>query len=44
MSLLGKAKQIAAEFEYTDEDVRKGVKEFIWQMSMFSLAGLPAQR
>jgi hexokinase len=33
MSLLGKAKQIAAEFEYTDEDVRKGVKEFIWQMN-----------
>jgi hexokinase len=35
MSLLEEAKRIAAEFEYTDDEVRKGVKHFIHQMSMF---------
>ncbi|KAI9730176.1 MAG: glucokinase [Claussenomyces sp. TS43310] len=36
MSLLEEAKRIAAEFEYTDEDVQKGVAHFIKQMSMQS--------
>lgn len=33
MSLLEEAKRVAAEFEYTDDEVRKGVKHFIHQMS-----------
>jgi hypothetical protein len=33
MSLLEEAKRVAAEFEYTDDQVRKGVKHFIQQMS-----------
>jgi hypothetical protein len=33
MVLLEEAKRIAAEFEYTNEDVQKGVAEFINQMS-----------
>ena len=36
MSLLQRAKQIAAEFDYTPEDVRKAVKEFIRQMGWCS--------
>ena len=32
MSLLEEAKRVAAEFDYTKEDVNKGVKEFIRQM------------
>lgn len=32
MALLEKAKQVAAEFEYTTEDVNRGVKEFIREM------------
>lgn len=36
MSLLQEAKRIAAQFEYTDDDIRKGVKAFISQMSMLS--------
>lgn len=34
MSLLDEAKRVAAEFEYTDDEVRKSVKHFIYQMSM----------
>jgi hypothetical protein len=34
MSLLEEAKRVAAEFEFTDDDVRKCVKHFIYQMSM----------
>lgn len=33
MGLAEEAKRIAAEFEYTSQDVNKGVKEFIRQMS-----------
>lgn len=33
MSLLAEAKRIAAEFEYSDDDVRKAVGEFIFEMS-----------
>ncbi|KAI9721260.1 MAG: hypothetical protein M1812_002422 [Candelaria pacifica] len=32
MALLQEAKRVAAEFEYSPDDVRKGVKEFIKQM------------
>lgn len=35
MSLLAESKRVAAEFEYTDEDVRRGVAEFVAEMSMF---------
>jgi len=35
MSVLGEAKRIAAEFEYTDDDVRKGVAEFMKQMGRY---------
>lgn len=37
MSLLEEAKRVAAEFDYTDDEVRKGVKHFISQMSMLPL-------
>jgi hexokinase len=33
MSLLAESKRVAAEFEFTDDDVRKNVEEFIAQMS-----------
>ncbi|GAB1311599.1 glucokinase [Madurella fahalii] len=33
MSLAAEAKSIVAQFEYTDEDVNKGVKEFLRQMA-----------
>lgn len=39
MSLLKEAKRIAAEFEFTDEDVKKSVKEFIRQMGMREFLG-----
>ncbi|KAI9788838.1 MAG: glucokinase [Peltula sp. TS41687] len=32
MALLDRAKQVAAEFEYTTEDVNRGVKEFLREM------------
>lgn len=32
MSLEAEAKSIVSQFEYTDEDVNKGVKEFLRQM------------
>lgn len=35
MSLLEEAKRVAAEFEFTDDDVRKNVKHFIYQMSTY---------
>ena len=37
MSVLEEAKRIAAEFDYTDDDVRKGVAEFIKQMGGYGL-------
>jgi len=36
MSLLEEAKRVAAEFEYSDADVQKGVIHFIKQMSTWS--------
>jgi len=33
MALAAEAKRIAAEFEFTDKDVQKTVKEFIAEMS-----------
>ncbi|KAF7870461.1 hypothetical protein EAF04_004205 [Stromatinia cepivora] len=33
MSLLAESKRVAAEFEYSDEDVRRGVAEFIAEMN-----------
>jgi len=32
MALAAETKNVVAEFEYTDEDVNKGVKEFLRQM------------
>ena len=32
MALLERAKQVAAEFEYSPDDVRKGVAEFLREM------------
>jgi hypothetical protein len=37
MSLLEEAKRVAAEFDFTDEEVRKNVKHFIYQMSRLPL-------
>ena len=37
MSLLKEASRVAAEFEYSAEDVRKGVKEFMKEMGWFSI-------
>ena len=37
MSLLEEAKRMAAEFEYSAEDVQKGVKEFIREMGWCSI-------
>jgi len=37
MSLLEEAKKVAAEFKYPPEEVNKGVKEFIRQMSSYSM-------
>ena len=37
MSLLKEAKRVAAEFEYSAEDVQKGVKEFIREMGLCSV-------
>ena len=34
MGLAQEASRVAKEFEYSAEDVNKGVKEFIRQMSM----------
>jgi hypothetical protein len=39
MSLLEEARRVAAEFEYADDDVRKGVKHFIHQMSTLASQG-----
>lgn len=36
MSLEAETKSVVAQFEYTDEDVNKGVKEFLRQMGMCS--------
>ena len=37
MPLLEAAKRIAAELEYSDDDVAKGAKHFIAQMGMLPL-------
>jgi hexokinase len=37
MALLAESKRIAAEFEFTDDDVRKNVAEFIHQMSGYPI-------
>lgn len=37
MSLLEEAKRVAAEFDFTDDEVRKNVKHFIYQMSKLPL-------
>jgi hypothetical protein len=39
MSLLEESKRIAAEFDFTDDDVRKSVTEFIKQMGMWDSLG-----
>jgi hypothetical protein len=36
MALVAEAKRIAAQFEFTDEDVNRNVAEFINQMSALS--------
>ena len=36
MGLLDDARRVAAEFEYSANDVNKGVKEFIRQMGQYS--------
>ena len=42
MSLLDEARRVAAEFEYSPEDVNKGVNEFIRQMGKQDPLLLPA--
>ena len=34
MALAAETKNVVAQFEYTDEDVNKGVEEFLRQMGM----------
>jgi len=41
MALAAETKKIVTLFEYTDDDVNKGVKEFLRQMGMFP-TGLPS--
>ena len=38
MSLLDEVRRVAAEFEYTPEEVNQGVKEFIRQMGWLYLS------
>jgi hypothetical protein len=38
MALLAEAKRVAAEFDFSDNDVQKTVAEFIAEMSAYSLA------
>jgi hexokinase len=35
-SLVAETKRIVAQFDYTNEDVNKGVQEFLRQMSMIN--------
>jgi len=35
MALEAETKKVVAKFDYTDEDVNKGVKEFVRQMGKF---------
>lgn len=42
MALMAEVKRVAAEFEFTDEDVNRSVKEFIAEMSKCSPGFLPA--
>jgi hexokinase len=35
MSLLDEARRVAAEFEYSVDDLKKGVKEFVREMGWF---------
>ena len=37
MALLEETNRVAAQFEYTDEDVNKAVKEFLRQMGRWNL-------
>jgi len=37
MPLAESAKRVAAEFEYSGEEVRRGVKEFLRQMGRFHI-------
>lgn len=37
MALLDETKRITAQFEYSDDDVNKGVQEFLRQMSMYCI-------
>lgn len=37
MALMAEVKRVAAEFEFSDEDVNKSVKEFIAEMSAYIL-------
>ena len=37
MALLEQARKVAAEFEYSPDDVNKGVKEFIRQMGSLNI-------
>jgi hypothetical protein len=41
MALLEEARRVAAQFEYTDEAVRKSVKQFIAQMSANTIPRYP---
>ena len=36
MALAAETKRVVSLFEYTDNDVNKGVKEFLRQMGMFA--------
>ena len=36
MALMQEVKRVAAEFEFTDDDVNKSVKEFIAEMSAYA--------
>ena len=38
MALAAETKAIVAQFDYTDEDVNKGVKEFLRQMGQYELS------
>lgn len=41
MALVAESKRVAAQFDYTDEDVNKGVKEFLRQMGNYHPARIP---
>lgn len=41
MSLIEEAKKVAAEFDYPEAEVNKGVKEFVRQMRAYYLLVYP---